>query len=280
MTPVIAQSMLSFVGSLLGIGCENAFISTASMVNKSFAEHSLAPEMARTACSTDNPDVIWEIAFAESGFRVDIAAINSAEVDLPKVLEGEAATDMARRLTAGKKDGGKSLPQNVDMGVMQMNWMYHGKGYGWDAEKMLSPKAQIEYLVNVMAPELRYACGKKWIACYHSWNPSNQRKYLKNIIKAEKRLKLYIRKLVILKKGEAFDRESLANTPLATIFDKSVDMDIAGSKGSSRRRGLASNPSKSNKKYESMLIRVYSEKETIIEKYGGVRRKKSISVTD
>jgi hypothetical protein len=235
--------------------------------------------MARTACSTDNPDVIWVIAFAESGFRVDIAAINSADADLPKVLEGQAATDLARRLSAGKKEGGKSTFQNVDFGVMQMNWMYHGKGYGWDAERMLSPKTQIEYLVNVMAPELRSSCGKKWIACYHSWNPNNQRKYLKNIIKAERRLKFYIRKLILLKKGETFDRESLSNTPIASIFDKSVDMDSPKSKGANGRR-LSSNNPNSRKKYDSMLIRVYSEQETIIEKYGGGRRKKSISVTE
>ena len=67
------------------------------------------------------------------------------------------------------------MAHNADIGVMQINWYWHRKGFKYDPVKMLDPAEQVKYIQANMAPNMAKRCSvDSWVGCYH--NPSNKKR--------------------------------------------------------------------------------------------------------
>lgn len=157
--------MFSVIATLamgLGIDCSSAFARLVHQVNPSQSDRylRLLDELGEAACKTKNPDIIWKIAHAETRFKFDIIRVNKPGVD--EVVEGQKVFSELGKLKAKDR-------RNIDLGVMQINWIYHGKAFGFDPVRMINPKNQVEYISKTLAPELLKVCGsKRWVECYHN----------------------------------------------------------------------------------------------------------------
>lgn len=272
---MVFESLILYTALALHQDCASTFRDAALLVNpNAIEERDKLVEFSEIACATDNPDVIWQIAYAESSFRFDMIAINGKDGQPARVLVGEAASRYLQGLASAAKKGAKR--PNVDVGVMQMNWRVHGDAYGLDATAILSPKSQVKYLVDRMVPDLVPSCGKRWVGCYHSWNRTNQRKYIKRILRAERQMKQHLAEVLVLRGREKGLTVSLAGGPLDGALNVSSSTpgsgkrrqwgSAAGSKTSlfvqvfsNTGRLLPGRQNKSDVKRKSDRVRAYSE---------------------
>jgi hypothetical protein len=161
-------SVILYAAAHAGQNCETVFQETAAKVNThimSNGERPLLEELAFAACQTTNPDIIWQIVNQESSFRFIIARDNSEEGG--RVYRGLAAVNFLKDL---QKKSGRPSQKNVsvDIGAMQFNWSWHQKGFGQDPMRMLSPGAQVEYLLEKFGERIYQRCSSQWVGCYHS----------------------------------------------------------------------------------------------------------------
>lgn len=151
------MSMILATAARSGVPCAQVFSDSAAALvgNAVLAEDGLA-RLAKAACSTTNPDVVWAIAYKESTFRFVLAREN----ETGSVLEGNDATALLSSLSGSTRG-------NVDVGVMQINWRWHGRKFGGDPLRMMDPSQQVSYLAFELAPEMRAKCRGNWVGCYH-----------------------------------------------------------------------------------------------------------------
>ena len=160
-------SLIMYTALHTGLPCETVFTETALQMNPHSnirEERPYLDKLAKAACKTTNPDVIWQITNQETNFRFLIVRINNSKGG--KILRGQKALSYLKRL--------KKMPPktNVDIGPMQINWRWHKKEFNNDPLNMLNPAMQVKYLTNSFGPEIYNRCYENWIGCYH--NPSNK----------------------------------------------------------------------------------------------------------
>jgi hypothetical protein len=184
-------SVILYAAAHAGQNCETVFQETAAKVNPNVLTNGERPyleELAYAACQTTNPDIIWQIANQESSFRFLIARHNTENG--PRLYKGTAAIDFLKDLRRKARNGpGKS--SSVDIGAMQFNWNYHQQGFGNDPVRMLSPHAQVEYLLETFGEYIYERCSSQWVACYHNASNSERgNRYLKSVRKKGRVLQL------------------------------------------------------------------------------------------
>lgn len=161
----IALSVILYAAFHSGRSCETVFTETARAVNPSRSlggELVQLKELAAAACQSTNPDIIWKIAQTESNFRFVIARDNSHS----RVFRGQAARNFVAKL-------GQKKTANVDIGVLQLNWAWHGHQFQNDPTRMLQASEQVNYLLEDFGHAIYKRCSEKWIGCYH--HPSNEK---------------------------------------------------------------------------------------------------------
>lgn len=167
MVPVIL-SVIFYAAIHSGQSCETVFKETAIQVNPEAAAEDELPyleKLASAACRTTNPDIIWQIAYQESSFRFVIARDNSDGAG--KVYRGSEAIKFLKKLKKNSlKNTAKS--QNVDIGGLQFNWIWHKNGFNKDPLLMLSPVAQVDYFLEKFGESIYQRCLNKWVGCYHN----------------------------------------------------------------------------------------------------------------
>lgn len=123
---------------------------------------------AEASCKTSNPDVLWQIAAHESGFRPMVSLDNKTKT----IANGDQTLTFVELAQA---DPSKV---NVDVGILQINIRSHGFEFGKLGLSILNPQDQVQYVIEGMMPQLTKRCGEKWVGCYHSWkNGSRAVKY-------------------------------------------------------------------------------------------------------
>lgn len=163
--------------------CEKVFADTAKATNPSFQieEQAYLDEFAKASCATSNPDILWLLALQETNFRFVIIRENFGQ-DF-KISRGADAIRTLKELK--KKIAMKASPHlNVDIGVMQFNWRWHGEAFRNDPVSAVSPTKQVQYFVDNFSRYIYDACEKTWVGCYH--NQSNKKlssQYQKDITK-------------------------------------------------------------------------------------------------
>jgi len=165
MSIIATLSLILYAAAHTGQTCETVFVESARRLKGviSSSDEKQLEVLSRAACATSNPDIIWQIAYQESSFRTDIISIN--ENGASRVLKGEEAYAYLRDLKTSQKRS------NVDIGVMQINWRWHGHKFNFDPIEMMKPERQVEYILEEISPYTVSRCAKDWVGCYH--NPSN-----------------------------------------------------------------------------------------------------------
>lgn len=179
------NSVLLAMSMLTGVDCGTLFLTAIAQVNRKIELTN--PELeafAKSACSTSNPDIIWQIAYVESGFKTLIIRSNDDS-------GGQVLRDDDARIALGelKETGNWQGSRNLDLGILQINFRAHGKKFNNDPHFMINPVNQVGYLVNQMMSELHAKCGDLWIGCYHSWKtPELAIAYQGRVTAAKKKL--------------------------------------------------------------------------------------------
>ena len=183
MNILAAASMIIYASVHTGQTCDKVFVDSVMEIRKhrvSKAEKPKLERFAKAACETSNPDIFWQIAKQESSFRFDIVRVNKQA----KVLQKNEATKYVSDLKKSQ------IAYNADIGVMQINWYWHRKGFKNDPIKMLDPAEQVKYIESRMAPNMAKRCSAdNWVGCYH--NPSDKKRahsYQKKVKKSARLL--------------------------------------------------------------------------------------------
>jgi Transglycosylase SLT domain len=136
----------------------------------------------RASAATGIPvELLLAISHVESGFHPH--AINmSGQSYFP------SSRDEALRLL--RRSG-----ENVDIGLMQVNWGYWGEKFGLSKAELLDP--QFNALVGAKILEHCVRVSKSWwkgIAVYHSSHDARQREYVEKIWRSYRRVLMEMRK--------------------------------------------------------------------------------------
>jgi hypothetical protein len=167
--------------------CTNVFFDTASLVVKKRVESKSESakeeynkqlyEFAKEACKTQNPDVFWLLAFVESSFTFEVVRFNKEN---PDIFYGSNARKSIKKI---------SQSENVDIGVLQINWRYHHKQVGGGKpSSLLEPATAVKAAASILIEEKATMCSN-WLVCYHNANPRPGAKYAAQLKKAHKSLK-------------------------------------------------------------------------------------------
>ena len=151
---------IQYVAKERNIPCHTLFLAAAGKAtsNKLPAdERLLMLDFARSACQTKNPDILWQIAYVESAFRVRIVQIEGKSV-----LKGNQAEEYLKNGLAKNK--------NVDIGPLQINWRANGSKWNYDPVEFLSGSFSVNFLSNKILKNYVDSCGFNWINCYHSYD--------------------------------------------------------------------------------------------------------------
>lgn len=147
--------------------CEKVFADTAMASNPNFRmeEKALLDDFAKEACATSFPDILWLLALQETNFRFVIVRENFGK-DF-RITQGSEAIQTLKALK--EKSAGPNPPShNVDIGVMQFNWRWHGENFGKDPMLALSPKRQVKYFIEKYSRYIYQVCDQSWVGCYHN----------------------------------------------------------------------------------------------------------------
>lgn len=159
--------------------CQTLFLAAASKVIHTTFEKQDKLNLQRfsqAACLTSNPDVLWQIAYVESGFKMRIV-----QIDGKKTLTGDAA----------EKYLAQGLPKdaNVDIGPLQINWKANGSKWNYDPSRYLDGAFSVSFLSNHILKDYVNSCKENWVSCYHSRNKLKGNAYSQKIIQSETMLK-------------------------------------------------------------------------------------------
>ncbi len=116
--------------------------------------------------------LLTAIASVESGFKPYALNISGKTVVVSSKAEGKAIIE--HYLQRGY--------QNIDVGVMQVNYHWHRKNFA-TLEEMLIPKLNIEYAAKLLSGLYKqYRSWSKAVRYYHSARPDHQSKYSRKVL--------------------------------------------------------------------------------------------------
>ena len=136
----------------------------------------------RAAAATGMPvEVLLAVSHVESGFHPH--AINiSGEAFFP------SSHNEALRLLLRSRN-------NVDIGLMQVNWGYWGDKFGLSKSELLDPQLNVLVGAKILEHCVRVS-GSWWkgIALYHSPHGARQREYVEKVWQSYRRVLMRMRK--------------------------------------------------------------------------------------
>jgi hypothetical protein len=112
------------------------------------------------------------IAKTESGMRAYALNIGGREINAESVFE-------AKEIIQNHIDSGGS---NIDIGVMQINWRWHGGRFNniWD---ILSPERNVNYAARLLKSlHKQHGNWDKAVRYYHSANPEHNNRYFRKVV--------------------------------------------------------------------------------------------------
>lgn len=119
------------------------------------------------------------------GLLKAIASVESSEYPYALNISGKkviAATD-AETLVILKSHLKKGF-RNIDIGVMQINYRWHGKNFA-SLEEIINPETNIKYAAKFLKSLYEeYGDWRKAVQIYHSHSPKYNKKYSRKIITA------------------------------------------------------------------------------------------------
>lgn len=140
--------------------CEEVFLQAVYLANneKNFdkEEKQNLKSFSYTACKSKNPDIVWQIAYVESKFKMKVIGIPGQSS-----LYGDEAVHF---LTKIKNN------QNVDIGPLQINWRAHGSHSGYPAHYFMNGTFSLQYISKFILRPIVNTCKSNWINCYNSHN--------------------------------------------------------------------------------------------------------------
>lgn len=151
---------IQLVAKILNTSCSNIFMSAvydSRKVKYNQKDFESVKQFSEYACQTSNPAAFWIIAKVESNFTPRIIRINK----LNKVLKNEEAESYAKST---------HFMDNIDIGILQVNWKYNGKESGLSSTDFLNPYNSAFYITNNFIPKIYNDCKNNWINCYNSKN--------------------------------------------------------------------------------------------------------------
>jgi hypothetical protein len=139
----------------------------------------------------DMDEIISLINAAEVKYQIPeglLASIAKVESGFtPYALNIEGKTLMLASLDEAKEKIDEAIESgvtNFDVGIMQLNYRWHGKQFV-APEKMLEPKANIEYAARLLQNLYRqHGNWCKAVRYYHSGTPLHHKKYSRKVIMA------------------------------------------------------------------------------------------------
>ncbi len=173
---------ISYVSKQTGLSCEILFMTTASKImSKSLnaVEKNSFYDFSKTACETENPDIIWQITQVESNFKQQIILI-----DGKKLMTDEDAVNYLKK--------GLSKNSNVDIGPLQINWRANGSRWRYQPENFLDGGFSVHFLADRILKTYVQTCQGRWVECYHSYKKNLGEDYSQKINKSG----LLLRKLL------------------------------------------------------------------------------------
>ena len=166
---------IQFVAKQTNQSCSQIFLKSAFLTKKkenySTEDLKRLVDFSRAACLTSNPDIIWQIAYVESGFEMRVIGIPGKGK-----LVGSAAENFTKNLTS---------PINIDIGPIQINWRAHGFHSGFAPEQFFSGVFSLDYATKKIVPNVLRDCKSNWINCYNSKNQRLGQVYRKKIDSAD-----------------------------------------------------------------------------------------------
>lgn len=122
-------------------------------------------EFAQAACRSKNPDILWQIALVESGFRMKVVQVGGKEA-----LYGAKAVAFVEQ--------GLAPHMNVDLGPLQINWKANGSKHPFEPKNYFEGPFAVDFVSRHLAEGYLRDCGpQRWIHCYHSYNPERGTAY-------------------------------------------------------------------------------------------------------
>lgn len=166
MTTLSTLSLILYAAFHTGQSCETVFRESVQRIRPISSETSQMhlQTLSEAACKTSNPDIIWKLAYQESSFRFDIIRINID--DEHKIMTGKKAHEYLENLKQTQEKF------NIDIGVMQINWRWHGHRFNYDPTAMIQPERQVRYIMEQLSPSMVKRCAEAWVGCYH--HPSDR----------------------------------------------------------------------------------------------------------
>ena len=144
--------------------------------------------MATPVNNRDREDIKRIIAKIEIQYEIPVGllgAIAKVESDTREFavnVNGRAiyANTLAEAITIAKAQINTGR-QNIDIGVMQLNWRWHGKQFS-SLEEMLAPEKNIAYAAGLLGSLYRqHGNWQTAIRHYHSANLKYSRKYSRKV---------------------------------------------------------------------------------------------------
>jgi hypothetical protein len=179
LTNVPEGQALNFVSKKTNLPCYQLFLAAAGKATKNKLpsdERLLILDFAKAACSTKNPDIIWQISYVESGFKMRIINIEGRQV-----FTGENAKEYLLK--------GITNSSNIDIGPLQINWKNNGSKWESNPLNFFDGKFSVNFLSNKILKYFVNSCGIKWINCYHSYDKKRGSSYRVKIDAAGVKLK-------------------------------------------------------------------------------------------
>jgi soluble lytic murein transglycosylase-like protein len=144
----------------------------------------LSPDVfLRASAATGIPvELILAVSHVESGYQP--SAINVAGRSFLPSSRNEAEWIL-------KRSG-----DNVDIGLMQINWGHWGKKFGLSKSDLLDPWLNVLLGARILGHCVRVS-GNWWkgVALYHSLNDARQREYVEKVRQSYRRVLIKMRKM-------------------------------------------------------------------------------------
>jgi len=136
--------------------------------SESYSQQQLASVIAKTERIYKIPSgLLSAIAEVESGNRAYALNIAGSSIYAKSLSE-------AKRIAQQKIDSGAT---NIDLGLMQLNWRWHGSAFA-NIEEMLQPEKNIEYAAKLLKSlHLQHGNWQAAIRYYHSSKPRYHLRY-------------------------------------------------------------------------------------------------------
>ena len=143
----------------------------------------LSPEVyLRAAAATGIPvELLLAISHVESGFQPHALNVSGRSFFPSSIYEAVGLL---------KRSG-----DNVDIGLMQVNWSYWGNRFGLSKSELLDPQLNVLVGAKILEHCIRVS-GNSWqgVALYHSPNEARQREYVQKVRQSYRLVLMKMRK--------------------------------------------------------------------------------------